>query len=50
MDPPRKGSNRTWLLIAVAFCLFWGVYLWFFGPRPRRREAGGLGERPGGEL
>ena len=35
MDSPRKGSNRTWMLIAVAFCLFWGVYLWLFGPRPR---------------
>jgi thiol-disulfide isomerase/thioredoxin len=35
MDPPRKGSNRNWALIAVAFCLFWGFYLWLFGPRPR---------------
>jgi thiol-disulfide isomerase/thioredoxin len=44
MDPPRKGSNRTRLLIAVAFCIFWGVYLWFFGPRPhaaRLEDSGG---------
>jgi thiol-disulfide isomerase/thioredoxin len=35
VDPPRENSTRTWLLIAVAFCGFWAVYLAFFGPRPR---------------
>ena len=44
--PPGDGSRRTWLLIAVAFCLFWAMYLTFFGPRsrPRSLKSSGMSE------
>jgi thiol-disulfide isomerase/thioredoxin len=46
-DPPHDGTRRTWVLIAVAFCVFWAFYLTLFGPRPRapKLELSGNGER-----
>jgi thiol-disulfide isomerase/thioredoxin len=46
MDPPRNGSPWPWVLVAVAFCVFWALYLMLFGPGPRapKLEASGKGE------
>jgi thiol-disulfide isomerase/thioredoxin len=32
-DKPGASPGRTWLLIGLAFVLFWVLYLAFFGPR-----------------
>jgi thiol-disulfide isomerase/thioredoxin len=46
MTEPIRKPDRTWLYVALAFVVFWGVYLIFFAPRfvrngPRLENAGG---------
>jgi len=46
MDSPKPGADRSWLIIALVFVLFWAVYLAFFGPRPRGPLEGTGLDRP----
>jgi thiol-disulfide isomerase/thioredoxin len=46
MDSPKPRTDRSWLIIALVFVLFWAVYLAFFGPRERGPLEGTGLDRP----
>jgi thiol-disulfide isomerase/thioredoxin len=46
MDDSRPKTDRSWLIIALVFVLFWAVYLAFFSPRERGLLEGTGLDRP----
>jgi thiol-disulfide isomerase/thioredoxin len=46
MDNSKPRADRSWLIIALVFILFWVVYLGFFGPRQRGSLEGTGLDRP----
>jgi thiol-disulfide isomerase/thioredoxin len=46
MDNAKPKTDRSWLIIALVFVLFWAVYLAFFSPRERGLLEGTGLDRP----